>query len=225
MSLGLETTIINPPPLESGDRLKRDEFERRYANDPNVKKAELIEGVVYVASPLRFYSHANPHAIIMGWLSTYWFATPGTLLADNPTLRLDGSNEPQPDAVLFIERSGRVQVTEDDYLQGAPELIVEIAGSSASYDLTEKKAAYQRNGVQEYIVWCTRDRSFQWFALENGVYVELLPDGERIIRSRVFPGLWLNLTALLTGELPQVLAVVQQGIATSSHQEFWAQFP
>lgn len=91
------------PPLESGDRLSRQEFERRYTAMPKLKKAELIEGVVYVASPLRFESHAEPHGNLIGWLWTYQIATPGVRLGIDPTVRLDQDNEPQPDRVLLID--------------------------------------------------------------------------------------------------------------------------
>ena len=65
------------PPLESGDRLNRYEFERRYNAMPHLRKAELIEGVVYVPAALRFRSHGQPHANLTGWLWTYKVATPG----------------------------------------------------------------------------------------------------------------------------------------------------
>jgi hypothetical protein len=91
------------PALESGDRLTRREFERRYNAMPNLKKAELIEGVVYVASPQFFEPHAEPHGDLMIWLGNYKVATPGVRLGDNPTVRLDLDNEPQPDAILLID--------------------------------------------------------------------------------------------------------------------------
>jgi hypothetical protein len=77
------------PPLDSGDRLTRSEFERRYDAMPHLKKAELIEGVVYMPSPVRVRSHGKPHGQIMSWVGVYCAATPGVDFADNPTLRLD----------------------------------------------------------------------------------------------------------------------------------------
>jgi Uma2 family endonuclease len=143
------------PALESGDRLTRSEFERRYNAMPNLKKAELIEGVVYVASPLRFEPHAEPHGDLMIWLGNYKVATPGVRLGDNPTVRLDLDNEPQPDAILLIDAAcgGQSHLGTDGYVEGAPELVAEVAASSATKDLYDKKRAYRRNGVQEYIVW------------------------------------------------------------------------
>ena len=118
-----------PVPLENGDRLSRYEFERRYERRPDVRKAELIEGVVYVSLPVRARGHGEPHAHLMTWLGVYSAATPGVHLADNATVRLDLDNEPQPDALLRLEpdKGGRSSITADDYIEGAPELIVEIA--------------------------------------------------------------------------------------------------
>lgn len=210
------------PPLEAGDHLTRHEFERRYRAMPHLNKAELIEGVVYMPSPVHFARHGEPHAHIMTWLGIYRAATPGAKLGDNATVRLDRDNEVQPDALLRLdeERNGRSRISSDDYLEGAPELIVEIAASSASYDLFDKRKVYRRNGVQEYVVWQIYDERLDWFMLENEEYVPLLPDEDGVIRSRVFPGLWLAVNALLTDDLAAVLAVVQQGIASTAHADF-----
>ena len=204
-------------PLENGDRLSRREFERRYLAMPKVKKAELIEGKVYMASPVRII-HGQPHAYIMTWLGVYCAATPRTQFADNTTVRLDTDNEPQPDALLRIE-GGQSQIDVDDYVRGAPELIVEIATSTASYDLQEKLQVYRRNGVQEYLVWQVSDRIFDWFRLQDGEYIKLQPD-ENIIKSEVFPGLWLAIDSLLNYDLAKVIATVQQGLATKEHRDF-----
>ncbi|MBD2445638.1 Uma2 family endonuclease [Nostoc sp. FACHB-152] len=212
--------LLTTPPLENGDKLTRAEFERRYHAMPNLKKAELIEGVVYVASPLRIKSHGEPHAYIMGWLATYVAATPGVGFADNTTVLLDADNEPQPDALLRIEQGGRSRITKDDYVEGAPELIVEIAASSASYDLHEKLKVYRRNQVQEYLVWRVYDRQFDWFKLNEGEYLQLQPNSDDIVCSQVFPGLWLAKSALLSGDLAKVLATLQQGFSTPEHQSF-----
>jgi Uma2 family endonuclease len=199
------------PPLENGDRLSRAEFERRYAASPDVQKAELIEGRVFVASPLRFTPHAEPHSHLIGWLWTYKTWVGGVSLGIEPTVRLDEQNEPQPDGVLFRQK-GNVQIDTDGYLVGAPELVVEIAASTASYDLYEKKRVYERHGVKEYIVWRTFDGEIDWFVLEKGRYVTLSPDDQGIIRSQEFRGLWLNSRALLAGNMPGVLQTLNEGI-------------
>ncbi|MBW4520084.1 MAG: Uma2 family endonuclease [Scytolyngbya sp. HA4215-MV1] len=210
------------PPLENGDRLTRREFERRYCAMPEVKKAELIEGVVYMASPLRFKPHAEPHGRLITWLGVYQATTPQVLMGIEPTVRLDIDNEPQPDGVLLIspERGGRARFSQDGYLEGAPELVVEIAASSVSIDLGDKKRAYRRNGAQEYIVWQVYDEKIDWFHLQEGDYVALLPDSQGVICSQVFPGLWLDVSAMLQGNMQQVLAVLQAGVTSAAHQAF-----
>jgi Uma2 family endonuclease len=216
----LATPITDYPPLENGDRLTRQEFERRSTAMTHIKKAELIEGVVYVASPVRANRHGSPHADIIGWLFVYKAATPGVYLADNTTVRLDADNEPQPDALLRIEPEvgGNSRISDDDYVEGTPELIAEIAASSASYDLNDKLNAYRRNGVQEYIVWQNYENRLDWFRLQEGRYVALQPDEAGIIRSEIFPGLWLAVNALREGDMAGVLAVLQQGLQTAEHQ-------
>lgn len=210
------------PPLENGDRLTRDEFERRYNAMPRLKKAELIEGVVYMPAALRFRSHGQPHGDITGWLWTYQVATPGVNLGIEPTVRLDLENTPQPDAVLLIEEQcgGQAQLSDDDYIEGAPELVAEIAASSAAIDLGDKKQAYCRNGIREYIVWQVFEQKVDWFSWQAGEYLSLPVDADGVIRSRVFPGLWLAVEALLAGNTAQVLAVLQTGLATADHAAF-----
>ncbi len=213
---------LQVPPLENGDRLTQIEFERRYNLMPQVKKAELVEGIVYMASPLRFELHAEPHSDLIGWLWSYKVATSGVRLGDNPTLRLDLDNEPQPDAVLLIDASagGQSDLGEDGYIEGAPELVAEIAASSAAIDLGDKKRAYRRNGVQEYVVWQVFDQKIDWFSFQNGDYVSLLPTQEGVIRSQIFPGLWLQVAAMLESDMSQVLAVLQAGLNSAEHQAF-----
>ncbi|MDH6061994.1 Uma2 family endonuclease [Chrysosporum bergii ANA360D] len=225
MSSSIETIFdknIQIPPLESGDRLTRPEFERRYTAMSNIKKAELIEGIVYLASPLRFRSHGQPHGNMIGWLWTYKVATPGVELGDNVTVRLDLDNEPQPDVILFIDEQlgGQAHISHDDYIEGAPELVAEVAPSSAANDLYDKKRVYRRNGVQEYLVWQIFENKLDWFYLDNGEYMLLNTDANGIIKSRAFPGLWLDVPALLTGEMTKVLTVLQQGLNSPEHQEF-----
>lgn len=209
-------TGLSVPPLENGDRLSRTEFERRYQAMPHLKKAELVEGVVYMASPLRIRSHGEPHGDLIAWLGTYKAFTPGTVMGIEPTVRLDADNEPQPDAVLFIP-GRQATISPDDYIQGAPELVIEVAASSAAIDVHDKKRAYRRNGVQEYIVWRTLDGQLDWFMLRADDYVPQLLDERRIWQSQVFPGLWLAVAALLSGDMTTVLSVLQQGLNSPEH--------
>ena len=216
-------TSIEVLPLENGDRLTRPEFERRYHAMPELKKAELIEGVVYMGSPVRIDRHGRQHAQIMTWLGNYWAATPVVDLADNATTRLDLENEPQPDALLRIASGGNSSISEDGYVEGAPELVVEISASTASYDSHDKLRMYRRNGVQEYLVWKIYNNRIDWFQLNEGEYILLEPDAAGIIRSQVFPGLWLAVSAMLEGNLAEVLAVLQQGLASAEHGNFLEQ--
>ena len=213
---------MRPLPLENGDRLTREEFERRYAARTDIKKAELIEGVVYMPSPVRFADHGEPHSWVLTWLGTYCAFTPGVRVADNATIRLDAHNEPQPDALLRIDpqAGGRSRLSEDDYVEGAPELMVEIASSSAASDLHDKLQAYLRNGVQEYLVWRVYEEELDWFELKDGDYEPLASDTGGVVQSRVFPGLRLAVDALLAGNVARVLAVLQEGIETPRHAEF-----
>jgi Uma2 family endonuclease len=193
------------PPLEAGDRLTRSEFERRYQAMPGVKKAELIEGVVHMPSPVRA-RHSRAHGLIMAWLAAYVVRTAGVELHDNATVRLDADNVVQPDALLRLVENGRSLIGDDDYLEGAPELIVEVAASSASYDLYDKLNVYRRNGVPEYVVWQLHEQRLDWFYLEEEQYVPLEADTSGTLHSRVFPGLRLPVKALLEENMPAVLA-------------------
>jgi Uma2 family endonuclease len=144
--------------------------------------------------------------------------------ADNSTARLDLDNEPQPDGVLFIapERGGQARLSADDYLEAAPELVGEVSASSASYDLHAKLHVYRRNEVREYVVWRVLERAVDWFVLRAGQYERLPPDADGILRSRIFPGLWLDPAALVRTDLAAVLAVLQQGLASPEHAAFVA---
>jgi len=209
-------------PLENGDRLNRVEFEKRYELLPPHKKAELINGVVYMAAALRYKSHGLPHSSLMGWLATYAANTVGVELADNATVRLDLDNEPQPDALLRIRSDfgGQSHISDDDYIEGAPELVVEISGSTVSYDLYDKLTVYRRHGVQEYIVWRVYDQAIDWFYLEDGEYIKLEMNNLEIIESRIFPSLVLSINQLVQGNLAEVLALQQKQFKTKKHKNY-----
>ncbi len=220
----MKTTLtdLRTVPLETGDRLTRAEFEERYSAMPHVKKAEFVEGVVYMPSPVRFTTHGQPHGYIMAWLGVYCAATPFVTFGDNVTVRLDSDNEPQPDALLRLAEAagGSSLVDEDGYIAGPPELIVEVAGSSAAYDLHDKKNAFRRNGVREYLVWQTYSERVDWFVLREGRYVPLPAADEGVLKSSTFPGLWLNARALLGGDLATVFSTLQTGLQGEAHQNF-----
>lgn len=175
-----------------------------------------------MASPLRHEQHGKPHSRIVTWLGVYQAFTPGVDSSDAPTVRLDLDNELQPDAVLFIESSagGQTRLSSDGYIEGSPELIVEIAASSVAIDTGSKKQAYRRNGVLEYLIWQAYENQFEWFYLSDGEYVLLPPNENGTIRSRVFPGLWLAVKALLANDMVQVLEGLQTGVRSPERQSF-----
>jgi Uma2 family endonuclease len=193
---------------------------------PHLKKAELIEGVVYVPSPVRHRRHGHPHGHLMTWLGLYEAGTQGIEMGDNTTVRLDLDNEPQPDALLLIQpdRGGQTRIDADGFadgfIEGAPELVAEVAASSASYDLHAKLHVYRRNGVREYLVWRVLEQEIDWFVLRAGQYERVPLDTESLLRSEVFPGLWLDPAALVHGDMVRVLAVIQQGLASPAHAAF-----
>jgi Uma2 family endonuclease len=144
-----------------------------------------------------------------------------TDLASNGTLRLDQDNEPQLDAFLRIlpERGGQSR-TVDGFVERAPELVAEVSASSTSYDLHDKLNAYRRNGVREYVVWRVWDQAVDWFVLREGRFDHLPLSATGLYQSAVFPGLWLDPTALRAGDMQRVLQVVQLGVSTPEHIAF-----
>ena len=201
-----------PVVLESGDRLTRKEFHRRYCARPDIKKAELVLGVVYVASPLRSEFHGEPHSLADFWAGAYAMRHPDVRVSIDPTLILGDESEVQPDIVLFRVPSegSALQRTSDGYLEGAPEFVMEIAASSASYDLHDKLEAYRLAGVPEYVVWRVIDERFDWFRLNAGVYVRIEPNEDGVIESAVFPDLRLSIPALLSGDRAAILAALER---------------
>lgn len=211
-------------PLENGDRLTRCEFERRYTARPDIRKAELIEGVVHMPSPVRARGHAGPVGVMTTWLVTYSASTPGVSVLVDATVRLDRDNEPQPDVLLRIESEagGQSRLSADDYVEGPPEIIVEVAASSAAYDLHDKLRVYRRNGVLEYVVWRVHDQAVDWFVLADDEYRPLVPDAHGVLYSPNFPGLHLAVDALLAGDVTGVLSALQAGLGTPEHAAFAA---
>jgi Uma2 family endonuclease len=192
---------------------------------PAVSKAELIEGIVYMPSPVRVPQHGTPHYNCIVWLGLYSIPTPCIIGADNSTIRMDTDNEPQPDAVLFIDPScgGQAKIDADGYLAGAPELVLEVAASTASYDLHEKLAAYRRNSVREYVVWRVEDREIDWRILRDGVYESLPSDAAGLLHSDVLPGLTLDPQAMITGDMGAVAKTQQSALNSPEHAAFIAQ--
>jgi Uma2 family endonuclease len=211
------------PPLEPGDHLDQRTFHARYEAMPDGVRAELIGGVVYMPSPLK-PRHGKHHAKLIAWLSDYEQATPGTEVYDNTTIILGEDSEPQPDAYLIVlpEKGGQTHL-KDEYLVGSPEFIGEVASSTESYDLHSKKADYERAGVREYLVVALRQARIFWFVSRQGKFEPLPPGTDGIIRSEIFPGLWLDPAAFLRLDMARVLEVLRQGLATPEHAAWVAE--
>lgn len=188
------------PPLEHGDHLSREEFARRWELHPEIRKAELIDGQVYLETTVS-RRHGRPHATVMA-------TRDGIEALDDTTVRLVDGSDVQPDALLR-KLQGTSSVADDECIEGPPELAFEIAASSASYDLHTKKQTYLAAGVPEYVAWQIYEQRVDWFWLENGEYRALTPDTHGIIESRQFPGLRLDVAALLRGDDQAVLAALR----------------
>jgi Uma2 family endonuclease len=207
------------PPLVHGQRLKQPEFHRRYEAYPEDVKFELIGGVVYMASPLR-RPHGSYHPVLSGVFWLYGSATPGVEVLDNATTILGEESEPQPDLELRVLSAfgGRSRETEDEYVEGPPELIAEIAHSSRDIDLNRKRDDYERAGVVEYLVLCVAEQELHWFHFPSSRPIR--PNREGVWHSRVFPGLWLDGRALLARDSARLIEVIQQGLASRPHAAF-----
>ncbi len=210
------------PILHSGDQMDGETFLALYEQTPEGFKAELIEGTVFVASPVS-YRHSNSHAGVTTWLGYYWANTPGTVLHDDPTIRLGPRKVPQPDAALRIEGplGGRSR-HEGEYIAGPPELVVEVAYSSRAIDLNRKFETYQSAGVGEYLVVVLHEARVAWWTLRDGRFEPLAPGSDGLFRSTVFPGLWLDPSALLRRDMARVIAVLTLGLDSPEHAAFVA---
>lgn len=207
-------------PLREGERLSRAEFERRYTAMPNLKRAELIEGIVRL-DQWSDILHAGARAELVGWLGLYKIDTPALKMAVHPTVRLDDTNEPQPDlCVLLPTAMSASRIDDDDFVAGPPDLIGEVVPDANACALHAKFHVYERCGVQEYVVWRTRDEAIDWFALSEGRYVRLPADSDGVLRCRVLPGLWLDPAALVREDFGRLTEVAKRGIATPEHANF-----
>ena len=217
-----------PPPLATGQRLDADEFLRRYRQAPDDLRAELVGGTVYVDDmAVRVREHGNPVALLTTWLTVYHAATPGTEPATDCTTRLHLRGVPQPDAVLRIlpAYGGRTRNTTDGLIAGGPELVCEVGAATAARDAGPKRDDYLAAGVREYLLWRTEAETLDWFALRgagDGARYEPLPEGGGVFKSEVFPGLWLDRSALLRRDAAAVLSTLNAGLAAPEHAAFAA---
>jgi len=211
------------PSLENGDRLDQKTFHARYEAMPENVRAELIGGIVFMPSPQKM-PHGRFQHLISWWLGEYERATPGTQVLENSTNILSPRSEPEPDACLLIlpESGGQTWVDAEQYLNGSPEWIGEVAWATESIDLHAKKVDYEKAGVREYVVIALRMKRVLWFVRRRGKFKEWSPGADGILRSEVFPGLWLDPAALLRQDQERILAVLRQGLASPEHAAFVA---
>jgi Uma2 family endonuclease len=208
--------------LIEGQRLDQAQFHDRYELMPPGTRAELINGVVSMPSPVG-PEHGRAHVPALVWLSYYHENTAGVDVLDNTSTVMGAQSEPQPDALLRIlpEYGGRTQ-TDRRFVRGVPELVVEVAHTSRYTDLGPKLEDYERAGVREYLVRALEPDDVQWFVLRDGRFALLASGQDGIYRSEVFPGLWLDPDALIAGDTRRLRAVVDLGIATAPHAAFVA---
>lgn len=211
------------PPLVEGQRLDQPTFHARYLAMPPGTRAELIDGVVFMPSPVGS-EHSSAHVPPIVWLALYSRRTPGTKTHDNATTILGWRSEPQPDGLLRLlpECGGRTRV-EKGFLHGPPELVVEVSHTTRYVDLGPKLGDYERAGVLEYVVRTIEPDAVHWFRSEGGRLVPVGPDAEGLLRSRIFPGLWLDPAALLAGDLDLLIETLDRGLATPEHAAFVAE--
>lgn len=215
-------SVATEPILVDGQRLDQPEFHRLYELTPEQFKAELIDGVVYVACPVGL-GHGGAHVPVNVWLAYYEENTPGVESYDNATAIIGPRSELQPDASIRISpASGGRTRNVKGIIAGPPELVVEVAHSSRYVDLGPKLADYERAGVLEYVVRTCEPDEVRWHALRDGRFVALPPDPDGIHRSAAFPGLWLDPAALLGRDFRRLRAVIDRGVATPAHAEFVA---
>jgi hypothetical protein len=215
-------SVAADAPLVEGQRLDQPTFHERYEAMPPGTRAELIGGVVSMPRPASF-DHSDSVIPLVVWLDRYAEHTPGVQVLENATVILGWRNEPQPDAGLRVrpEHGGRTR-NEKRYFAGAPKLLAEVSRSSRYIDLGPKFDEYERAGLLEYVVRSVDPDEVLWHVLENGRYVSLEPGADGLIRSRVFPGLWLDPAALLKGDRAAVCTSLDRGLETPEHAAFAA---
>lgn len=216
----MATARLPLPPLLPGQVLTGEEFLARWYAMPELKCAELLDGIVYMPSPVsRFHGRADGR--MMRWLARYADATPGTDIVPNTTWLMENRSIPQPDVALYIvpEAGGQCRYS-GSLLAGAPELIVEISYSSADNDFNIKRALYERAGVREYLTVDLLANKLSWRQLVDGAYQVIVPGDGGLLRSACFPGLWLDEAAFWQEDTARMTAAVASGLASAEHAAF-----
>lgn len=211
------------PLLYDGLRLDRVTFHRLYEASPELKRVQLIEGIVHMPSPMRFVQHANPQTCINGWLFCYVTQTPGVNTGGSATLKIDDENEFEPDGMLFYD-NGQLIIADDGYLEGVPELAVEVTASTFTIDSKEKFRVYEKHGVKEYLLWNTEAGTITWYARHKDKFVPMKSNRAGILKSKIFPGLWLEVAAMREGDMTQVMKTLYEGLASAPHRQYVKRF-
>jgi Uma2 family endonuclease len=207
------------PPLRGGDRLTSAEFIRRWEAMPELKHAELIDGIVFMSSPVST-THGDQHVSLSGWLWLYAEHTPGCRGGGESTWIMGPKDVQQPDIALrILPEYGGQSTLAGKYLGGAPELIVEVSGSSTSRDLGLKLDLYRRVGVRENLTILVNPQQVIWRQLVRERYKEIAPDEDGLLRSRLFPGLWLDPAAVWDRER-SLRTAVELGTLSPEHTAF-----
>jgi hypothetical protein len=215
------TNLVGQEPLlfQNGERLTRDEFIARWERMPQLKFAELIDGEVYVPSPLSL-PHSQQDSILQGWGFTYNYRSGLVDSFPNATWLLLES-APQPDLVLRLRAAyGGQSGATDNLGSGPPEFVAEVAVSSRSYDLGPKLKLYERAGVREYLAALVEERRLEWRVLREGRYVRISADNAGTYRSEIFPGLWLNEPAFWNNDVARVMEVLEEGLRSPEFLAF-----
>jgi Uma2 family endonuclease len=211
--------LVEIRPLRAGQRLSRAEFLRRWEAMPELKFAELIDGVVYLPSP-QTSDHGRIQFTVNTWLGVYVASSPGCDGGSQSTWLMMRS-APQPDSYLWIlPEFGGQSSMRGKYHVGAPELAAEICYSSTVYDFGVKKALYESAGVQEYVAFIVEEQEVRWHRLVNGAYRLCRPAAKGVFHSNTFPGLWLDEPALWKQDLARVLRTLERGLKSAEHAEF-----
>jgi len=208
-------------PLQGGERMRRNEFERRFDATPGLKRAELVEGTVWIPPQMGEVRYGSARMALIGLIGSYCAATPGVSGGAHGHIRLDAVNMPQPDVSVHLGKAygGQSRIDADGYLEGAPEFVADVVRQRAEWP-TGRVEALRRNGVREFAVWRVDDCLIDWFVVRDGKQERLEMGADGVYRSRVLPGLWVDPVALLTDERARAMAVMRQGIASPEQGEF-----
>ena len=209
-----------PRIIYNGDHMTRRQFHLMYCDMPDGYRAELIGGVVFEPSPVSSV-HSEFHLDLGYILRRYSRYTPGVRGGDNGTVILSDEDEVQPDLYLRFESGGNSKKDKGKFIVGAPELVAEVAYSNCAIDLHLKKQRYAMHGAIEYLVVCLNPEKLYWFNLKASTMIKA--DSKGIIRSQVFPGLWIHEKAFFNQDDDLQEAVLERGLNSLAHRKLLEQ--